>query len=249
MSPPTIHTLALATSEDIPTLSLISSQAFKDDTHTQLNCLTKGTGFDMGPALESWISLLPSRCVVMKAVLPNGEIAGWACWGFKGFEVIPPKTYTSTPAHSIPDRDPAHAKEIEAIRSDPSLSKIQRLNKITNASMIHFSSLLSPSHVKHLILIAISISPLYQGQGIGSSLISYGTRIADERGVYCWVSSSDGGFRAFEKNGFKEVGLLALDLDEFVGEGVRGGSLDAVDEKWGEYVWRYMRREAFVESK
>lgn len=67
--------------------------------------------------------------------------------------------------------------------------------------------------------------------------------------MYCWVSSSDGGFRAFEKNGFKEVGLLALDLDEFVGEGVRGGSLDAVDEKWGEYVWRYMRREAFVESK
>lgn len=249
MSPPISHTLLPAISDDIPTLSLISAQAFNGDAHTQLNCLTKGTDFDMGPALESWISLPPSRCVVMKAVLPNGEIAGWACWGFKGFEDVKPKFSTSTSLPSIPDQDLAHAEEIEAIRSNPSLTKIQRLNKITNVSMAHFSSLLSPPHIKHLILIAIAISPLYQTQGIGSSLITYGTRIADETGVYCWVSSSDGGFKAFEKAGFKEVGRLTLDLDEFVEEGVMNEDQDVVDVKWGEYVWRYMRREAVVKSK
>jgi predicted N-acetyltransferase YhbS len=37
------------------------------------------------------------------------------------------------------------------------------------------------------------VLPAYQGMGVGSALIRWGTRIANEEGVYCRVHSSDKG--------------------------------------------------------
>jgi GNAT superfamily N-acetyltransferase len=215
----------------------------------------------MSPALSSWIALPDSKCVVIKAVLsptPNKqgreeeEIAGWVCWSFKGLnnDNIVEKGSVDAEHKDVTDKRSSiedgmktqeHDQEREKISSDTSLSKIERLNAITNASMSFWQNKLTPQNAKCLILVALTVSPSQQGQGIGSSLIRCGTHIADEQGVYCWVSSSDGGYKAFEKAVFDELGWLSLNLDVFA-DGVKneGGE----NGKWGEYIWRYMRREA-----
>ena len=64
------------------------------------------------------------------------------------------------------------------------------------------------------------------------------TEKADDAKVPCWVQSSHGAWKTFQKRGFVERGRLQLDLDEWcVGpDGV------TQDGEWGEYVWRYMER-------
>jgi hypothetical protein len=52
-------------------------------------------------------------------------------------------------------------------------------------------------------------------------LIKWGRVIVDSEGVYCWVSSSDKGWGTFQKMGFREVGRLSVDLDDFADEGVK----------------------------
>jgi len=206
---------------DIPKLARISAQAFNNDTHTQLNCLTKGTDFDMSPALSSWIALPDSKCVVIKAVLsptPNKqgreeeEIAGWVCWSFKGLnnDNIVEKGSVDAEHKDVTDKRSSiedgmktqeHDQEREKISSDTSLSKIERLNAITNASMSFWQNKLTPQNAKCLILVALTVSPSQQGQGIGSSLIRCGTHIADEQGVYAGFHVQTEGIRLLRKLG------------------------------------------------
>jgi Acetyltransferase (GNAT) family len=121
-------------------------------------------------------------------------------------------------------------------------SKIKEVENITNASIQEWITKLSPSGVKHMVLIAITVNPSFQGQGVGKGLIGWGTGIADREGVYAWVHASEAGGKAFEKRGFREVGRLEVDLDGFAGEGVRNE--ERGDGRWGVYVFRYMKREA-----
>lgn len=159
-----------------------------------------------------------------------------------------------------------HEKELSTLLSptDEEIMPVERLNSTTNLSMEFWnahlsyapasslSSLSSPSDAqaaatpkpnKHVCLIAFTISSQYQGHGVGRKLMGWGTGIADEKGVYAWVSSSDGGVGFFEKMGFEEKGRLELDLDkkDYCG-GV--GNPEGAEGKWGIYAWRYMRREA-----
>jgi L-amino acid N-acyltransferase YncA len=199
----------------------------------------------MSPVLQSWMSQPSSKCVVIKAIAEDREIAGWACWAFRDFDgrksVSPEGKKEGTT-----NVEQNHKKELEAIQSSKVLAPIQRLNTMTDASMSYWQARLSCSYSSpepaHMILVAISILPPYQSQGAGSLLISYGTDIADARKVHCWVSSSDSGYRVFQKGGFEEVGRLELDLDLFAEAGCKNQARE--DGKWGEYCWRYMRREA-----
>jgi hypothetical protein len=120
-------------------------------------------------------------------------------------------------------------------------TKIQELAEITKASMQEWQTRIMPPGSRCMVLVTISALPEYQGQCIGSALIKLGTEITDSEGVYCWVSSSDKGRRAFQKMGFREVGRLSVGLDEFADEGLRNELRE--DGKWGDYHFRYMRRE------
>jgi GNAT superfamily N-acetyltransferase len=44
--------------------------------------------------------------------------------------------------------------------------------------------------------------PEYQGQGIGSKLIQWGTSQADEKGLECYLSATPKGLRLYEKFDF-----------------------------------------------
>lgn len=82
-------TLEKATSADIPALGKIFSAAFADDRNTELKYLHEAPEAPyemMCGALEWWISK-PTKCPVMKAV-KSGEILGWMCWGYSGYEEL-----------------------------------------------------------------------------------------------------------------------------------------------------------------
>ncbi|PVH89839.1 hypothetical protein DL98DRAFT_6199 [Cadophora sp. DSE1049] len=279
MSSTKIYKITPAPISYIPTLAHISDLAFKTDTHTQLKELcrpkpkiispnqssatTSSHASSMASALKSWMSLPKGKIVVLQAVEEgSGEIVGWAAWAGKGVEVVWEGEDMNETQEDVGE---SLAKETEgegeenAEEPKPS-PQILALETLTNNTMTfwatHFStpspSLTSPSRPPpHLILISLTIHPLHQGHGLGTSLINWGTRLADTHGVFCWVSSSDGGYRVFEKAGFREVGRLGVDLDEFAvgADGWRVRKPDADGEgvgRWGMYTWRWMKRDAVV---
>ncbi|KAH6680722.1 acetyltransferase [Halenospora varia] len=247
-----------ATTSLVPTFAQISSLAFAKDTHTLLK--TRSTGIDhaedMAPALEMWLARPRERCQVITALIENEngkEVVGWACWAFRGFDgpVVEQEGNEDLEAEEekveqavvLPPTDRGLEGEKTEKKEKP--KGIQRLEDITNSSMMQWSSKLSPEGSKNMILCAITVHPSYQGKGVGKALINWGLEIADKEGVYCWVHASEAGWRVFERLGFAEVGRLEVDLDVY-SSGVR----NPLDEegKWGQYMFRYMQREAINEK-
>jgi GNAT superfamily N-acetyltransferase len=119
---------------------------------------------------------------------------------------------------------------------------IKELEATTNQAMNHFCDLLMPEGVQCRFIVGMSVAPGYQGQGVGQALMRWGTDQADQDQVYCWVSSSMGGWRAYAKAGFVEVGRLELCLDDYA-QGVKWKQEDGSEKDWGTYFWPYMRRD------
>ncbi|KAE9373444.1 hypothetical protein N431DRAFT_406943 [Stipitochalara longipes BDJ] len=247
----TTITITPATPLDIPALAQISQQAFSTDTHTRLKELVKGTkhASDMTGGLENWLSRLQEKCTVMKAVTSEGKIVGWACWFFSGFvhgegDHAPIEIQVEKPVQKEEVKEFEEKNEgLQDLEEEK--KKIAQLGSITGGSMREWEARLTPPGSKCLILVAIPVLPAYQGKVVGSALIRWGTSIADAEGVYCWVSSSDGGWTAFQKSKFGEVGRLEVELDDFAGA-VKNKEVE--DGKWGKYVFRYMRRDAVSQS-
>ncbi|KAK0125252.1 hypothetical protein ONS96_009106 [Cadophora gregata f. sp. sojae] len=263
--PPSTKTYKItpAPPSSIPTLAHISHAAFKTDTHTQLKELCKpspkpqsGTSShaaSMASALSSWKSSSKGKIVVLQAVQEESEDAN------ENRE----DTDENRKAESEVEGEGEHVEEeTEVAKPSPQILALETLTDNTMSFWAsHFStpypsskppasSSAPPQPPSHLILIALTIHPLHQGQGLGAILINWGTRIADRHGVFCWVSSSDGGYPVFEKAGFREVGRLAVDLNEFaIGvDGRRVPNPDSGKGKggWGIYTWRWMKRDAVM---
>jgi GNAT superfamily N-acetyltransferase len=223
--------LSPALPSDIPRLASIFTAAFATDTHTQLKAAAHPAHSQeegMADGLRYWISTA-KKCVVLKATIGR-EIVGWAAWGWHGFELDLADEW------KVDEVSPTEKET--APRSEESMVEppgIKRLKEITNADMEAWGDTFMPDpSTECMILVAIAIHPDWQGKGVGASLISWGLTRARERGVFAWVSSSDGGWGAFEKAGFEYAGELRLDLDEFA-DGIK----DENGRPWGEYVWRY----------
>ena len=231
---------------DIPNLAHIAGEAFLSDRHTQMKAL----GADpynheqtMTEALSTWIQRPPDRCHLIKAVDDTTqEILGWVCWGFRGFQAQPPapEASSSDPKGAKADKgsEPAPTASVDEPPPLEETDLIKRLEALTDADMQHWMSQLMPPGTKCMFIISIVVAPAYQGRGVGSALIRYGTKRADDDGVYCWVHASEAGYHPFAKQGFKVVGQLRIDLDEYAPVPPPEGG------KWGEYIFRYMKRVA-----
>jgi GNAT superfamily N-acetyltransferase len=147
----------------------------------------------------------------MKAIVADGEVAGFAVWAFRGFEhlfegedVAAPAAPHITNEEKAQEQSQERKENRDEAQEGESKTKtnIQGLAEITEASMQEWQTRIMPPGSRCMVLVAISVLPEYQGQGIGSALIKLGTEITDSEGVYCWVSSSDKGRRAFQKMGF-----------------------------------------------
>ncbi len=163
---------------------------------------------------------------VITAITPDERIVGWACWA------------------SVSNYSPPLPSDNNAQKEEQSLTSLQRLEAVTNLSMAEWQNKLMPKGSFCMILVAINVHPSFQGQGIGTALIKYGTDICDKngKGWFSWVASSDKGYKAFEKMAYREVGRLAVNLDEYsfvspeLGR-ARNKETENGTGKWGDYIF------------
>ena len=238
------------TESDIPNLAKIAGNAFQTDRHTQMKGLGKkpyNHEEGMRGALAHWLTRT-RKCAVVKAVDDNtGENLGWVCWAFYGYEQ---KGTFSVVKNTDVDDGSANQSESVGRRAEPSLhtetedkssgqDSIARLEAMTDADMEQWQEKLMPEGSKCMIICSIVVDPTYHSRGVGSALIQWGTARADDDGVYCWVHASEAGHKAFAKQGFKEVGRLEVNLDDFAPAPC---AEEGRDGQWGRYIFRYMKR-------
>ncbi|KAJ3938974.1 uncharacterized protein N0V96_011086 [Colletotrichum fioriniae] len=195
----------------------------------------------MQDALKAWIAH-PKVDVIVAEDATSGGPVGWVGWVRRGFAGD-----TDLPLDG-PDEEPRPETFFTDSEQKQNQRTIDDLGALTNASMNYWVKRFMPEGCKCRFLCTYVVHPDHQSRGIGSALMKWGTDKADrEPGVYCWVQSSMGGQKAFERQGFREMGRLEAELDEFAGGVKPGGTLASVtgsEESWGRYSWVYMRRDA-----
>ena len=258
--------IQLASSADVFDLAHIYTQAFASDRHTQLKThnndkfLTESMEQGMRQAIFTWLAT-PATHPVLKAMDDvTGDVMGWICWSFHGFENPSESQHHShwrraieggeksdmnignkSAVSEFPTTEQRTGKATEAtktIRGQSAQSGIQRLEQLTDADMERWKRTLMPqSTTKCMVIVATAVSPKYQFRGVGSALIDWGIVKADAAKVFSWVHASAGGYRIFANHHYQIVGQLEVDLDQYA-----DGLLPKGDGKWGQYTFRYMKR-------
>ncbi|KAF9173743.1 hypothetical protein BGX21_010228 [Mortierella sp. AD011] len=264
MTTPTAKTpfkLVPATPTDIDAIAQIAGDAFQTDSHTLMKAIWKGENNHQDGTRESLPDLLsnPKMDVIVarKGSDGTGEVIGSIIWVKIGYENQTPKTdndsaekpvpstaTTTTTAAFPPPPPPVPAS------SPTSPLTISELEQTTNNAMTHYMKHLMPPGTKCRIIYGVNVAPAYQGQGVGSALLKWGTDKADQDGVFCWVSSSMGAWPTYAKAGFVEVGRLELTLDDYaqgVKWNVKNDEGEETEQDWGVYIWRWMKRDPKLE--
>lgn len=241
--------------QDVPAVAELAGAAFEDDRHTQMKELAQEP-FDMKKyTLESMPYLLTRpNCVILKAVdETTGDVMGVCNWGFRGFtpeempvvegRVQPPadppkESTTNNDTEDKKDNTDEPVQEEKEENEEKEADGVKRLVALTDKDMKDFMEETMPAGTKCLYIIGLTVSPKYQGRGVGSALLRWGTDVCDERGVFAWVHSSAGAWKMYEKGGFEIAKTLKIDLDEYA---PCPPPNEGPDAKWGEYVFRYMK--------
>jgi GNAT superfamily N-acetyltransferase len=232
-----------ATLADAPTLSRIFGDAFATDRHTQLKMAGKGPEEminGMQVAIESWLNK-PDRCTVTKAVEEDTDaIMGWVCWGQYGYE------RKRTEGEEQPDQERKESQEQPPPppSENATMTPLEELETITNADMQRWMDEIMPDGSKCRYIVSIVVHPSFQKRGVGSALIKIGTEKAKYENVYCWVHSSQAGYRLFERHHFSVEDTLQVDLDKYATLPPPDGS-----DKWGNYTFRYMVRHSGASAR
>ena len=71
-----------------------------------------------------------------------------------------------------------------------------------------------------LVLNILDTHPDHQRRGAGRMIVEWGTKIADEEGLPCYLEGSEAGYRLYRQNGFEDVETLEWELEEWGEEGV-----------------------------
>lgn len=225
-----------ATFLDVPTIAQFSADNFDNDTNTQVKALCKLENDFRDGTIDHLNSLVDHpRVELLKAVNDeNGEIMGFVAWVYRNFEGRD---------GSMPKKDESRTSEQEEEPKEKVKTKADELEEVTDADMQYWMEKLMPEGMKCMFVVSISVREKYQGSGLGQALLRWGTEQTDKEGVFAWAHSSEAGFGAFRKAGFVEVGQLTVDLDKYA---IAPNHLKGnVNEKWGEYTFRYMRRPGF----
>ncbi|EME78827.1 uncharacterized protein MYCFIDRAFT_199934 [Pseudocercospora fijiensis CIRAD86] len=238
------------TTSDIPTCARIAGLAFEFDRQTQFKARSLLNPYDheagMQDALAYWLSQAPGTMDITVAEDPSTKsVIGWVAWVYRGFN--------SAEGHARRERELKQLEDIhaegrqiarptspvvESVTSEKSARA--RLEQYTGDHLKVWMERLMPLGTKCMYISSIVVRPSHQGKGVGSALIHRGTARADEENVFCWVHASEVGTVAFERQGFKTIGKLELDLDRWNTEGI----VPPDGSRWGMYTFNYMRRDA-----
>lgn len=257
------HTLSYATPADVPRLAEISTRSFDTDRNSQMKIMGQRPGAfaaGMAQGARGWVSA--QHAVMIKATSGSHAddttpvIVGSVAWGFRGIsrDELLEKAGEPTPTPPPPPPPPseiaaadAGAKEAaeQGGAGDEEIPGAGRIREFEEMTSKHLHDVMDRSMAdkqqRWLYIGGISVDPAYHGRGVGSSLLRWGTDLADRVGASCWVHSSEAGWALFSRHGFEEVERLTVDLDEWAvgppppGMGVEVDSM----RKWGTYTFRY----------
>ncbi|KAF9342660.1 hypothetical protein BGX26_007079 [Mortierella sp. AD094] len=254
--------LVPATPADVDAIADIAGDAFKTDSHTLMKAIWKGENNHRDGTREDLPRLFSNPkldiIVARKGIDGTGEILGSIIWMKRDYpENEAPKTDNDSAEISVPSATTTTATAVfpppppPVSPSSPSSPlTISELEQTTNNAMTHYMNHLMPPGTKCRIIYGMNVAPAYQSQGIGSALLKWGTDKADQEGVFCWVSSSMGGWPAYAKSGFVEIGRLELTLDDYaqgVKWRVKNHEGEETEQDWGVYIWRWMKRDPKLE--
>ncbi|OKL59616.1 hypothetical protein UA08_05446 [Talaromyces atroroseus] len=242
------YSILLASPTEASILGKISGDSFLTDRHTQMKGLGKNP-YKLENSMAAAVArqALSPSIVVLKAVdNETGEIAGWVSWIFRGFtveetvEIRDAVPYVDTTLKSLEQSNDKPIpkgqirKDRDAVEDDP----IKELEKLTDEDLKSWMSKLMADDTRCMYISSLCVAPKWQSKGVGSALLRWGTKTADTAGVFIWVHSSENAWHLYAKYGFKVIGTLDVDLDQYAPAPApdNGG-------KWGHYVFWYMRRE------
>ncbi|KXT16572.1 hypothetical protein AC579_6293 [Pseudocercospora musae] len=243
------YTLRPLTRSDIPACAHIAGLAFESDRQTQFKARSPKDPYDheagMQGALAHWLNQAPGLMDLTVAEDASTKtVIGWVAWVYRGFN--------SAECHARRDREPNQLQGDDTEDNRPTtpspmeesatseISARARLERYTGEHLHFWMKRLMPVGTKCMYISSIVVHPSYQGKGIGSAMIHRGIARADEENVFCWVHASQDGAEVFERQGFKAMGKLELDLDSWNTEGL----VPPNGPKWGMHTFKYMRRDA-----
>ncbi|QPG93780.1 hypothetical protein C2857_002392 [Epichloe festucae Fl1] len=245
-------TISAVQLDDVSEIGQISADAFVGDRQTQMKNLGSKP-YDMKQvAMESLPGLLrnPRAFAIKITDDAMGEIMGYCNWGFRGFK---PEELPKLAGKPEPLEEPAtleadsaeQAKEEQKAHDGPNGPEsrtdddpIGRLQTLTGNDMERWMEEVMPEGTRCLYIVGLSVSPKYQGRGVGSALLRWGTGICEEKNVFAWVHSSEPAWQMYEKSGFQIIRILDVDLDDYAPVPPPNEGPGA---KWGHYVFRYMK--------
>ncbi|KAK5995731.1 hypothetical protein PT974_04148 [Cladobotryum mycophilum] len=248
MSKPSFTIKALQL-EDVPEVAQLSADAFETDRQTDMKALGQKPFSMKEYALQSLPGFMKHpRCVVLKAVdEETGEIAGFCNWGFRGFspDEMPvlegrkqPPEISPPPPKKPAETDTPAAENHTPLPSETEKDPIKRLVALTDADLTKWQEEVMPEGTRCLFVVGLSVSPKFQGRGVGSALLRWATKFCDEKEVFAWVHSSEPAWKMYEKCGFQVIRSLDVDLDDYA---PCPPPNEGPDAKWGHYVFRYMK--------
>jgi GNAT superfamily N-acetyltransferase len=233
---------------DFEATSRIWKQSFMQDRQTQLKKLGDVSYLRDDPvgAHRRFVKDLQRPTHVWaKAVGEHGEFLGSLGIEFVGFDAAEVPRFDQAllgTSPTLPDEDstPSAGKdeEKEPISEEKQRANemIDKLEAMENTNWTKWSAVFSPPGSPTIVLTGLTVDPAHQGRGIGSALLAWGAGLADRAGTYMWVHSSEAGYRAYAKAGFKVEGTLDVDLDEWAPAGPVEGGLGC------HYLIRWMKR-------
>lgn len=93
----------------------------------------------------------------------------------------------------------------------------------------------------HMMLDVLATDPAHMRKGAGKLLVRFGTDLADELGLPCFLEGSPEGEGLYRSCGFEPVGVIWMDLDKYrdqsggqvEGGGGRGADVDGLERSEG----------------
>ncbi|KAK5689688.1 hypothetical protein LTR97_012687 [Elasticomyces elasticus] len=221
---------------DVLRIAEIVVSAFDNDAHTQMTIEARGRSAyqnDMAQGMQGWMA--SPRSIVMKATDDRDQtIVGFCAWGFDGVPI--PDSEDGSTSQLDSETSEEAAEDTQAPKNE-SVKRLAELETATTKHLLDFMTKVKAYGSKRIFIISLAVDPRFQDQGVGSSLVKWGTEVADRAGAFSWVHSSEGGWGFYEKHGFKEVDHLTVNLDDWAGQS------SEERKRWGEYTWRYGVRE------
>lgn len=222
--------IAPATKQDIPALARIHVSSLSANLLFRL-CWPNQTSHykSVVAGLEKQFNNPEFEWWLVKAINEEVTIMGWAAWTLRPADLGPQNSSASSwflfPGRKVDDGSnigDSGGFDTEDFPIVPGLPNYLH----SHTQVIVDDWLLGK---KHLLLNALFVAPRFQHRGIGTALLNWGNNRADKEGLPCFLKSTPTSWPLYKELGWKEVGVLEVDLRDWVRTAERDGS------GWGMY--------------